>query len=193
MAIERFEEVEVFMGVEVGKGEYHAVALDEAGSRTDLHPGEGRPRLTLGHAFIIAVARTMPHAHIPLAHHSPAPWPAIPSDSPRSSANTCFRSTPASSDGPSSWGGLPTLPTLIVTISGAVLTSAGLMLANHGSAPAVGIPIVVIGIFLEAAFTPAALTHLSDISADLRANRSLILRGLLGRSRSRLPSRQSPA
>lgn len=72
-------------------------------------------------------------------------------------------------------GRLPSLPTLTVTISGAVLTSAGLIMANHGIAPTIAIPIVVVGVFLEAGFTPAALTHLSDISADFRPNRGLIM------------------
>ncbi len=72
-------------------------------------------------------------------------------------------------------GRLPTLPTLTVTISGAVLTSTGLIMANHGIALTVAIPIVVVGVFLEAGFTPAALTHLSDISADFRPNRGLIM------------------
>jgi hypothetical protein len=31
MAIERYDQVDVFIGVDVGKGEHHAVALDKAG------------------------------------------------------------------------------------------------------------------------------------------------------------------
>ncbi len=37
------------------------------------------------------------------------------------------------------------------------------------------LPLVLIGVFLEAGFTPAALTHLSDISSEFRENRGLIM------------------
>ncbi|WP_218869839.1 MFS transporter [Microbacterium sp. AK009] len=72
-------------------------------------------------------------------------------------------------------GHLPTIPTLFVTVAGAIVASIGLLLLNHGVSLAVTIPIVVAGMFLEAGFTPAALTHLSDISAEFRENRGLIM------------------
>lgn len=72
-------------------------------------------------------------------------------------------------------GKLPTVPVLFVTVFGAVIASVGLLLANRGAPLAVALPLVLIGMFLEAGFTPAALTHLSDISADYRDNRGLIM------------------
>jgi MFS family permease len=72
-------------------------------------------------------------------------------------------------------GRLPTLPTLMVTVGGSIVASVGLILANHGLALAAAAPIVIVGIFLEAGFTPAALTHLSDISGDFLADRGLIM------------------
>jgi MFS family permease len=72
-------------------------------------------------------------------------------------------------------GRLPTVPTLFVTVFGAIIASVGLLLANHGLPPAVAVPLVIVGMFLEAGFTPAALTHLSDISADYRGDRGLIM------------------
>lgn len=72
-------------------------------------------------------------------------------------------------------GRLPTVPTLFVTVLGAIIASVGLLLANRGLPLVIAIPLVLIGIFLEAGFTPAALTHLSDISADFRENRGLIM------------------
>ncbi|WJL94254.1 MFS transporter [Microbacterium sp. ET2] len=72
-------------------------------------------------------------------------------------------------------GRLPTVPTLFVTVAGAIVASVGLVLLNHGAPPAVAIPIVIAGMFLEAGFTPAALAHLSDISAEFRENRGLIM------------------
>lgn len=72
-------------------------------------------------------------------------------------------------------GKLPTVPTLFVTVFGAVVASVGLLLANRGVSLWVALPLVLIGMFLEAGFTPAALTHLSDISAEFRENRGLIM------------------
>jgi MFS family permease len=72
-------------------------------------------------------------------------------------------------------GRLPTVPTLFVTVFGAVIASVGLLLANRGLPVGIAVPLVVIGMFLEAGFTPAALTHLSDISADYRGDRGLIM------------------
>ncbi|MET2011175.1 MFS transporter [Microbacterium chocolatum] len=72
-------------------------------------------------------------------------------------------------------GKLPTVPVLFFTVAGAIVASVGLLLANRGVPLAIAIPIVVLGMFLEAGFTPAALTHLSDISAETRENRGLIM------------------
>lgn len=72
-------------------------------------------------------------------------------------------------------GKLPTIPTLFVTVFGAVLASIGLLLANRGLPLGLAIPLVLVGVFLEAGFTPAALSHLSDISAEYRDNRGLIM------------------
>lgn len=72
-------------------------------------------------------------------------------------------------------GRLPTVPTLFFTVFGAVIASVGLLLANRGLPLAIALPLVVIGMFLEAGFTPAALTHLSDISSDFRGDRGLIM------------------
>ncbi len=72
-------------------------------------------------------------------------------------------------------GRLPTVPVLFITVAGAIVASLGLMLANHGVPLAVALPLVLLGVFLEAGFTPAALTHLSDISREYRENRGLIM------------------
>lgn len=72
-------------------------------------------------------------------------------------------------------GRLPTVPVLFVTVSGALVASVGLMLANRGAPLFVALPLVLVGVFLEAGFTPAALTHLSDISAEFRNDRGLIM------------------
>ena len=72
-------------------------------------------------------------------------------------------------------GRLPTVPVLFVTVVGAIIASVGLLLANRGTPLGIALPIVLIGVFLEAGFTPAALTHLSDISAEFRENRGLIM------------------
>lgn len=72
-------------------------------------------------------------------------------------------------------GRLPTVPVLFVTVSGALIASVGLMLANRGAPWFVAVPLVMVGVFLEAGFTPAALTHLSDISAEFRDDRGLIM------------------
>lgn len=72
-------------------------------------------------------------------------------------------------------GRLPTVPVLFVTVAGALVASVGLMLANRGAPLFVALPLVMVGVFLEAGFTPAALTHLSDISAEFRDDRGLIM------------------
>lgn len=72
-------------------------------------------------------------------------------------------------------GRFPTLPTMLVTVSGTIVASVGLMLANHGPPLAAAAPVVLVGVFLEAGFTPAALTHLADVSAVFRADRGLVM------------------
>ncbi|NUR27893.1 MAG: MFS transporter [Catenulispora sp.] len=72
-------------------------------------------------------------------------------------------------------GRLPTLPAMLVTVAGSAIASTGLILANHGLAPAAAAPIVLVGVFLEAGFTPTALTHLADISARFAGDRGLIM------------------
>lgn len=72
-------------------------------------------------------------------------------------------------------GRFPNKPVLLITISGAVIASTGLILANHGMPLPITAPIVLIGIFLEAGFTPAAIAHLADISAAFATDRGLIM------------------
>lgn len=72
-------------------------------------------------------------------------------------------------------GRLPRLPTLLVTIFGAVLASASLIALNHGGAPVVFIPVVLAGVFLEAGFTPAALAYLADASHAFADDRGLVM------------------
>ena len=72
-------------------------------------------------------------------------------------------------------GRWPNEPVLLVTISGAVIASSGLILANHHVPLPIAAPIVLVGIFLEAGFTPAAIAHLSEISAAFAADRGLIM------------------
>lgn len=55
-------------------------------------------------------------------------------------------------------GRLPTKPVLLVTLGGAVVASGGLIAANHGASWGFAGPVVMVGIFLEAGFAPAALT-----------------------------------
>lgn len=72
-------------------------------------------------------------------------------------------------------GRLRTVPAMAVTVSGSIVASAGLMLANHGLAVVAAAPIVIVGVFLESGFTPAALTHLADVSADAIGDRGLVM------------------
>lgn len=72
-------------------------------------------------------------------------------------------------------GRLRPLPTMLVTVAGSVMASSGLVAANHRMPLSVAIPIVVAGVFLEAGFTPAALSHLADISAEPAGERGLIM------------------
>lgn len=72
-------------------------------------------------------------------------------------------------------GRLPTKPTLLVTIAGAVIASTGLIAANHGVSWWLAGPVVLVGIFLEAGFTPAALTYLADVSGMFAADRGMVM------------------
>jgi len=57
-------------------------------------------------------------------------------------------------------GRLPRLSTLLMTVFGSLLIFG---------------PLVLIGVFLEAGFTPTALTHLADISQDFARDRGLLM------------------
>ncbi|MEO7016758.1 MAG: MFS transporter [Leifsonia sp.] len=72
-------------------------------------------------------------------------------------------------------GRLPTKPTLFATIGGSVIASAGLLLANHGLSVVAAAPILLVGIFLEAGFTPTALSYLADISSTHSIDRGLLM------------------
>jgi MFS family permease len=72
-------------------------------------------------------------------------------------------------------GRLPRLPTLLITVSGSVLASLGLIALNHGGSPIAFIPIVLAGVFLEAGFTPTALAYLADISQRFSRDRGLLM------------------
>lgn len=72
-------------------------------------------------------------------------------------------------------GRLPRLPTLLVTISGSIIACAALIAMNHGASPAVFIPVVALGVFFEAGFTPAALAYLADVSQAFSADRGLLM------------------
>ena len=72
-------------------------------------------------------------------------------------------------------GRLARLPTLLVTIFGSVVASAGLIALNHGGALPVFVPVVLVGVFLEAGFGPAALAYLADISQVFAEDRGLLM------------------
>jgi MFS family permease len=72
-------------------------------------------------------------------------------------------------------GRLPVRPVLAAAIAGAAIGSAALIGINHGGPPLLLTPLVVVGIFLEAGFAPAALTLLADTSADFAADRGLVM------------------
>jgi len=67
------------------------------------------------------------------------------------------------------------LPTLLITVSGSIVASVGLIALNHGSSRIVFIPAVLLGVFLEAGFTPAALAYLADISERFSRDRGLLM------------------
>ena len=73
MAIERYEEVDVFIGVDVGKGEHHAVALNRAGKvlyDKALPNDEGRLREVIG--------KLRMHGEVLLVVDQPATIGALP-------------------------------------------------------------------------------------------------------------------
>ncbi len=72
-------------------------------------------------------------------------------------------------------GRLRRLPTLLITVSGSIVASVGLIALNHGSSRIVFIPLVLLGVFLEAGFTPAALAYLADISERFSRDRGLLM------------------
>jgi len=72
-------------------------------------------------------------------------------------------------------GRLPRLPTLLVTVFGSVVASGALIALNHGAAPVAFIPLVLLGVFLEAGFTPAALAYLADASRAFAHDRGLLM------------------
>jgi MFS family permease len=72
-------------------------------------------------------------------------------------------------------GRLPVRPVLAAAVAGAGLASAALIGINHGGPPLLLVPLVVVGMFLEAGFAPAALTFLADTSADFAADRGLVM------------------
>lgn len=69
----------------------------------------------------------------------------------------------------------PRLPTLIVTVLGSVLASVGLIALNHHYSPLAFVPLVLVGVFLEAGFTPTALAYLADISQAFARDRGLLM------------------
>lgn len=72
-------------------------------------------------------------------------------------------------------GHVSKVPTLFVTLSGSVVASIGLLALNHGLRPIAFIPFVLVGIFLEAGFTPTALAYLADISQRFAHDRGLLM------------------
>jgi predicted MFS family arabinose efflux permease len=60
-------------------------------------------------------------------------------------------------------------------VSGSVPASVGLIVLNHGGSPIAFIPIVLVGVFLEAGFTPAALAYLADVSERFSRERGLLM------------------
>jgi MFS family permease len=72
-------------------------------------------------------------------------------------------------------GRLPVRPVLAAALAGAALASAALIGLNHDGPPVLLGPLVVVGMFLEAGFAPAALTYLADTSADFVADRGLVM------------------
>ncbi len=72
-------------------------------------------------------------------------------------------------------GRLPRLPTLLVALFGSMVASLGLIAMNHGGAYAVFVPVVMVGVFLEAGFAPAALAYLADVSEAFAEGRGTLM------------------
>jgi len=72
-------------------------------------------------------------------------------------------------------GRLPKLPTLLVTLSGAMVASFGLIELNHGGSYVAFVPVVLAGVFLEAGFVPAALAYLADVSEAFVGKRGMLM------------------
>jgi MFS family permease len=72
-------------------------------------------------------------------------------------------------------GRLSKLPTLLITLSGAIVASFGLIELNHGGAYLVFVPVVMAGVFLEAGFVPAALAYLADVSEAFAGDRGMLM------------------
>jgi MFS family permease len=72
-------------------------------------------------------------------------------------------------------GRLAVRPVLAAALAGAALASAALIGINHDGPLVLLGPLVVVGMFLEAGFAPAALTYLADTSADFVADRGLVM------------------
>ena len=72
-------------------------------------------------------------------------------------------------------GRLPKLPTLLVTLFGSVVASFALIMLNHGGAYVAFVPVVMVGVFLEAGFVPAALAYLADVSEAFVGERGMLM------------------
>ena len=72
-------------------------------------------------------------------------------------------------------GRLPKLPTLLATLFGSIVASFGLIAMNHGGTYVAFLPIVMVGVFLEAGFVPAALAYLADVSVAFRSERGRLM------------------
>jgi MFS family permease len=72
-------------------------------------------------------------------------------------------------------GRLPKLPVLLVTLSGSIIASIGLIALNHGLAVAPFVGVVMVGVFLEAGVTPSALAYLADQSQVFTQDRGLVM------------------
>ncbi len=72
-------------------------------------------------------------------------------------------------------GRLPRVPTLLVTLLGAIVASFALIGLNHGGAYTVFVPLVMAGVFLEAGFVPAALSYLADVSETFAGERGMLM------------------
>jgi MFS family permease len=67
------------------------------------------------------------------------------------------------------------LPTLLVTLFGSVVASFALIMLNHGGAYVAFVPVVMVGVFLEAGFVPAALAYLADVSEAFVGERGMLM------------------